>query len=204
MSDAGLHPDHLALPPSAVRPADDESMDRSHAPTAAPGWIGRLNDAFERRLHAGRLAVTLYRLANGLHRHGIPFLPIIIQTINGMMHGIEIHYKATIGPGLMIAHPRGIVIGQNVRAGRDLKLYSSVVLGVKRTGVTDQPKLGDNVTLYAGAKVLGPCHVGDNAIVAANAVVIDDIPANTCVGGIPARTIAELDPPDDDTPEPAA
>lgn len=149
-----------------------------------------LNARFERLLTAGRTACWLYRISHAVYRAGIPFLPYIIQLLNGLLYGIEIHYKVKIGPGLQIAHPRGIVIGRNVKAGRNLRIYTGAVLGVKHTGMPAQPIIGDNVIIYTGAKVLGSVSIGDHATIGANAVVTHDVEPYAFVAGVPARVVS--------------
>jgi len=156
--------------------------------------IDDLNDRFEKAMLAGKWAGYLYRLAHAAWRARLPILPYLIQMLNGWLHGCEIHYKARIGRGLQIAHPRGIVVGQKIQAGDNLKLFTGVVLGVKHTGVPIQPVIGHNVTIYAGAKVLGGVTVGDNAVIGANSVVTRDVEPGAFVTGIPARLIGRCDP----------
>jgi len=163
--------------------------------------LDNLNARFERLFSAGRTACRLYRISHAVYRAGIPFLPHLIQLLNGLFHGIEIHYKARIGPGLRIAHPWGIVIGQNVTAGRNLKIYAGAVLGVKHTGQPAQPRIGDHVTIYAGAKVLASVGIGDHATVGANAVVTHDVEPYAFVAGVPARVVRiEKPAKEDDVP----
>ena len=104
--------------------------------------------------------------------------------------GIEIHPGATIGKNLFIDHGMGVVIGETTVIGDNCTLYQGVTLG--GTG-KDQgkrhPTLGNDVLVGAGAKVLGPFRVGDNARVAAGAVVLDAVPDNATAVGVPARIV---------------
>jgi serine O-acetyltransferase len=100
----------------------------------------------------------------------------------------ELRPTSTIGPGLVLKHTTGIVVGGEVVAGARLTLHQNVTLGDRRP-YGGQPRLGDDVTLGAGACVLGPVTVGDRVVVAANAVVLDDVPSDSVVGGIPARVL---------------
>ncbi|HSW44502.1 MAG TPA: hypothetical protein VLM89_02920 [Phycisphaerae bacterium] len=158
------------------------------------GFVGVLNSRFERAMLAGRWAVWLYRLSHAAYKARIPIVPYLIQMLNGWLHGCEIHYMARIGNHFEIAHPRGVVVGRNVEAGERLKLYTGVVLGVKHTGVPLQPRIGSNVIIYAGAKVLGGITIGDNVAVGANAVVTEDVRPDVFVAGIPARVVGQRDP----------
>lgn len=152
-------------------------------------WVDDLNRGFEQLFLAGRWAVRLYRLSQSVHHAGIPFLPYLIQMLNAFLHGCEIHYRARIGRNLQIAHPRGLVVGQYVEAGKNLKLFTGAVLGVKHSGTAGQPRIGDNVTIYAGAKVIGSVRIGDRATIGANAVVNRDVDSDCVVAGIPAQVV---------------
>jgi serine O-acetyltransferase len=95
-----------------------------------------------------------------------------------------------LGRRLVIDHGMGVVVGETAEIGDDCYLYHQVTLGVARTsGGKRHPTVGNNVIIGAGAKVLGPIRVGDNARVGSNAVVLDDVPDNTTVVGIPARPV---------------
>ena len=97
--------------------------------------------------------------------------------------GAELHPAAQIGPGFALVHSVGIVIGHEVRAGRDLVVHQGATLG-HGGGTEGQPRLGDGVRVGAGAKVLGPVHIGDGARIGANAVVLADVPAGQTVVGV--------------------
>lgn len=103
--------------------------------------------------------------------------------------GCHIGVFARIGPGLEMRHPTGIVIGDGVTIGRNAKIYQNVTIGVKNPD--EYPVIGDNVTIYAGACVLGRIHVGANAVIGANAVVLKDVPENATVAGNPARPLGK-------------
>ena len=108
----------------------------------------------------------------------------------GSGRGIEIHPGAKIGRRLVIDHGMGIVIGETAEVGDDCLIYHGVTLG--GTG-KDQgkrhPTIGNNVLLSTGSKVLGPFKVGDGARIAANAVVLKEIPENATAVGVPARVV---------------
>ncbi|MCW2541849.1 MAG: transferase hexapeptide repeat containing protein [Frankiales bacterium] len=92
----------------------------------------------------------------------------------------------TFGQGLAIAHIGTIVVNENARIGRGCRIHPGVTIGTTKHGV---PTIGDNVYIGAGAKITGPISVGDNAVIAPNAAVTKDVPANALVGGVPASVI---------------
>ncbi len=104
--------------------------------------------------------------------------------------GIEIHPGATIGKGLFIDHGSGVVIGETTEIGDNCTIYQNVTLGGtgKDTGKR-HPTLGNNVMVGSGARVLGPFKVGDNSKIAANAVVLNEVPPNSTAVGVPARIV---------------
>ena len=104
--------------------------------------------------------------------------------------GIEIHPGATIGKGLFIDHGMGVVIGETTEIGDNCTLYQGVTLGGtgKDTGKR-HPTLGNNVLVGCGARVLGPFKVGDNARIAAGAVVLNEIPPDSTAVGVPAQVV---------------
>ena len=103
-----------------------------------------------------------------------------------MWTGIEIHPGANIGRRLVIDHGTGIVIGETAEIGDDCLLYQGVTLGGTGKDVGKRhPTLGNNVMVGSGAKVLGPFKVGDNARIAANSVVLREVPDNATVVGVP-------------------
>lgn len=104
--------------------------------------------------------------------------------------GAELQPDSQIGPGLVLKHTTGLVVGHGVIAGRNLTLHQNVTLGDRRP-FGGQPVLGDDVTVGAGACVLGPVHLGDRVIVAANSVVLADVPPDSTVAGSPARIVSQ-------------
>lgn len=108
--------------------------------------------------------------------------------------GAELRPGSTIGPGFLLKHTTGIVVGGEVVAGARLTLHQNVTLGDRRP-YGGQPRLGDDVTVGAGACVLGPITVGDRVTIAANAVVLDDVPSDCVVGGIPAQVLRRASAP---------
>ena len=106
----------------------------------------------------------------------------------------EIDLGASIGGGLLLPHPNGIVIHPKSEIGPNCLLFQQVTLGT-REGHTGAPRLGVHVDVGAGARILGPVHIGDHAVVGANAVVLSDVPAHATVVGIPAKILKRKETP---------
>ena len=141
-------------------------------------------------LYNGLHATIDYRIAHWLHYHGCSFLARAISQWSKMWTGIEIHPGAHIGRRLVIDHGTGIVIGETAEIGDDCLLYQGVTLGGTGKDVGKRhPTLGNNVMVGSGAKVLGPFKVGDNARIAANSVVLREVPPNATVVGVPGRIV---------------
>ncbi len=140
--------------------------------------------------YPGYKAIRLHRKANWLHRHNRHFLARAVSQHARHRTGIEIHPGATIGKGLFIDHGMGVVIGETTVIGDWCTIYQGVTLGGtgKHTGKR-HPTIGDNVLIGSGAKILGPFHVGDNAKIAANAVVLTEVEPETTMVGVPARAV---------------
>ena len=141
-------------------------------------------------LYPGVHATIYHRIAHFLYGHKLKFLARLVSQWSRCWTGIEIHPGAKIGRRLVIDHGMGIVIGETAEVGDDVLLYHGVTLG--GTG-KDQgkrhPTIGNNVLVSTGAKVLGPFTVGDNARIAANAVVLSEIPPDATAVGVPARVV---------------
>ena len=139
---------------------------------------------------SGVHAILAHRVAHKLHEKDHKLSARMVSQVARHYTGIEIHPAATIGKGLVIDHGMGVVIGETCEIGDNCTLYQGVTLG--GTG-KDQgkrhPTLGDNVMVGAGAKVLGPVEIGDNAKIASNAVVLRDIPSESTAVGIPAKVV---------------
>ena len=141
-------------------------------------------------LYPGVHATLYHRLAHALYCHKLKFLARLVSQWSRFWTGIEIHPGATIGRRLVIDHGMGIVIGETAEVGDDCLIYHGVTLG--GTG-KDQgkrhPTIGNNVLISTGAKVLGPFKVGDNSRIAANAVVLSEVPPDATAVGIPAQIV---------------
>ena len=141
-------------------------------------------------LYNGLHATIDYRIAHWFYRHRCFFIARAISQWSKMWTGIEIHPGAQIGRRLVIDHGAGIVIGETTQIGDDCLLYQGVTLGGTGKDVGKRhPTLGNNVMVGSGAKVLGPFKVGDNARIAANSVVLHEVPPDSTVVGVPGRVV---------------
>lgn len=141
-------------------------------------------------LSSGVHALAAYRIAHRLHKNEHYFAARAISQAAKVVTGIEIHPGATIGKGLVIDHGSGVVIGETAEIGDNCTIYQGVTLGGTGKDVGKRhPTLGNNVLVGAGAKVLGPLYIGDNSKVAANAVVLKEIPENCTAVGMPAKVV---------------
>jgi putative colanic acid biosynthesis acetyltransferase WcaB len=146
----------------------------------------------------GRLLCILYRVA-----HGVLFLPSYLKPLGYVyialykflteyILGSEIHWRATIGPGMHISHGYGLVIHSNTIVGEGVILRHGVTIGVAHTGDHDDvPTIGDGVEFGANAVVIGRIQIGDGAKIGAGAVVTRSVPANGLAVGNPARIIGK-------------
>lgn len=146
--------------------------------------------------YPGLHAVWSHRIAHRLWGWRLKLLARILSQLTRWLTGIEIHPGATIGERFFIDHGMGVVIGETAEIGSDCTLYHGVTLGGTSWEKTKRhPTLGNNVVVGAGAKILGPILIGDNARVGSNSVVVKDVPAGATVVGIPGRVVT----PKDDT-----
>ena len=140
--------------------------------------------------YSGVHALSRHRVANFFYRAHLKLLARIISQVAKFFTGIEIHPAAKIASGVFIDHGSGVVIGETAEIGDYCLLYQGCTLG--GTG-KDQgkrhPTLGNNVMVGCGAKILGPFKVGDGAKIAANAVVLEEVPPNATAVGVPARIV---------------
>ncbi|MFH1381734.1 MAG: serine O-acetyltransferase [Chloroflexota bacterium] len=151
--------------------------------------------------YPGFHARQFHRIAHTLWNWHVPFLPRFISQISRFLTGIEIHPGARIGEGFFIDHGMGVVIGETAIIGDDVLLYQGVTLGgTSLQKVKRHPTLCDNVVVGVGAKVIGDITIGENSKIGAGAVVVDNVPPNATVVGIPGRVVAVRNP-DTDTVE---
>ncbi len=141
-------------------------------------------------LYQGIHAMIYHRIAHFLYKHRLKFLARGVSQWSRHFTGIEIHPGATIGRRLVIDHGMGIVIGETAEIGDDVLLYQGVTLGgTGKDKGKRHPTIGNNVMVGCGAKILGPFTVGDNARIAANAVVLTEIPPDSTAVGVPAKVV---------------
>ena len=143
-------------------------------------------------LYPGVRAIRMHRRAHFYYKHKLYFLARYVSQRAVRKTGIEIHPGATIGHRLVIDHGVGVVIGETAEIGDDVLIYQGVTLGGTGKDVGKRhPTIGNNVMISAGAKVLGPFKIGDNSRVAAGAVVLEEVPPNSTVVGVPTRVVRQ-------------
>lgn len=140
--------------------------------------------------YPGIWALIWHRLSHWLFKHNIKLIARIISQLARLFTGIEIHPGATIGRRCFIDHGMAVVIGETAELGDDVTIYQAVTLGGtgKDTGKR-HPTIGDRVVISSGAKVLGPFKVGDDSKIGAGAVVLEEVPSNCTVVGIPGKIV---------------
>ena len=139
-------------------------------------------------------AILRYRVAHKLYRKKHYFLARWVSQRAARKTGIEIHPGATIGKGLFIDHGYGVIIGETAIIGDNVTLYQGVTLGGngKETGKR-HPTLKDNVMVSAGAKIIGSFTIGENSKIGAGSVVIEEVPPNCTVVGVPGHIVKQND-----------
>ena len=131
-----------------------------------------------------------YGIRSRIVRMPFSFCYKILKFWSEMLLGTELPCEAVIGRRLVIEHIGGIVVSGDAIFGDDCTLRNGVTVGLRHKGVRGSPHIGDRVDIGAGAKLLGPIRIGDDAAIGANAVVLCDVPANSIAVGIPARILA--------------
>ena len=147
--------------------------------------------------YPGVKAVFMHRIANFFAIAKFDLVARIISQFSRFMTGIEIHPKAKIGKNLFIDHGMGVVIGETSEIGDNVTIYHAVTLGGSSPSIDSErqrhekrhPTIGDDVVIGSGAQIIGPIVVGKNARIAANAVVVKDVPECTTMVGIPAKAV---------------
>ncbi len=153
---------------------------------AADGWLDVVLS------YPGFHAITAHRIIHVLWQAKIPLLPRFLSELVHRFTGIDIQPGARIGRGFFIDHGTGVVIGGTAIVGDNVTLHQGVTLGGTSSMRTKRhPTLGNNVSVGAGAAVLGDITIGDNVKIGANSVVVKDVPPNSTVVGIPGRVVLQ-------------
>jgi len=154
-----------------------------------------------------------HRLAHWLWNHRMKLIARFISHVGRFVTGIEIHPGARIGPGFFIDHGMGVVIGETAEIGENVTLYHGVTLGgTSWKKEKRHPTLGNNVVVGTGAKILGPFTVGDNSRIGAGSVVVNEVPPDSVVVGVPGRitfrngrkVVRDIDLEQHELPDPVA
>lgn len=145
-------------------------------------------------LYSGLHALIYYRISHWFYTHKLFFIARLISQFARFCTGVEIHPGAKIARGVLIDHGAGVVIGETAEVGEGCTIYQGVTLGgTGKDKGKRHPTLGKNVMVGSGAKILGPFTVGDNAKIAAGAVVLEPIPEDATAVGVPARVVRRGD-----------
>jgi serine O-acetyltransferase len=139
---------------------------------------------------SGFKAALLYRISHACYRKGWIYLAWGLMRLNQRRTGAEIEFGAKIGPGLLIAHPSGIVIGRGSVVGARATFFQGVTLGVRSWLPEDIhrfPVAGNDCFCFAHASILGGITIGDRVVIGANTVVLTDVPSGASAAGVPAR-----------------
>jgi len=139
-------------------------------------------------LDSGFQALIAYRCGSTFRRWGVPFVPGLCRRLSVAFCGVDILPQAEIGAGCYIPHGVGIVVGGTSVIGEDCTLLQGVTLGEARFDSDTCPRVGNRVTMGAGAKILGDITVGDDSFIGAGAVVLNDVPPQHIAIGVPARS----------------
>lgn len=153
-----------------------------------------IHSPLEVLLYPGFKVMLHYRLAHRLYEKKHFFLARYVSQRGVRKTGIEIHPGARIGEGFFIDHGNGVIIGETTIIGDNVTLYQGVTLGGtgKEQGKR-HPTIGNNVMIGAGAKVLGSCKIGDNSKIGAGSVVLEEVPPNSTVVGVPGRVVKRFE-----------
>ena len=147
--------------------------------------------------YPGVKAVFFHQISNFFYKAGFDLIARIISQTIRFFTGIEIHPGAKIGKNLFIDHGMGVVVGETSEIGDNVTIYHNVTLGGSSPSIDSErqrhekrhPTIGNDVVIGSGAQIIGPIKVGNNARVAANAVVVKDVPENATMVGIPAKAV---------------
>lgn len=153
----------------------------------ALGWL---------KIEPKREALFMYRLAKEWYDKGYRIRSKYLQNKLLKKYGCDISMTAIIGESLRLRHVNGVIIGKGVEIGDHVVIYHQVTIGGKNIGDAKKgnyPKIGNHVTIFPGAKIIGNVTIGDHAIIGANSVVLSDVEEHTVYAGIPATKKATLE-----------
>ena len=147
--------------------------------------------------YPGVKAIFFHRIANFFAKARFNLIARIISQFSRFLTGIEIHPAAKIGKNFFIDHGMGVVIGETSEIGNNVTIYHAVTLGGISPSINSNeqrnekrhPTIGDDVVVGSGAQIIGPVKIGNFSRVAANAVVVNDVPENSTMVGIPAKAV---------------
>ena len=147
--------------------------------------------------YPGVKAVFFHKFAHLFYVAGFDLIARVISQTIRFFTGIEIHPGAKIGKNLFIDHGMGVVIGETSEIGDNVTIYHAVTLGGSSPSIDSErqrhekrhPTIGNDVVIGSGAQVIGPVNIGNGARIAANAVVVKDVPENATMVGIPAKAV---------------
>ena len=147
--------------------------------------------------YPGVKAVFFHLISNFFYKAGFDLIARIISQTVRFFTGIEIHPGEKIGKNLFIDHGMGVVIGETSEIGDNVTIYHAVTLGGSSPSIDSErqrhekrhPTIGNDVVIGSGAQIIGPIKVGNNSRIAANAVVVKDVPENATMVGIPAKAV---------------
>ena len=147
--------------------------------------------------YPGVKAVFFHNISHFFYQAGFDLIARIISQTTRFFTGIEIHPGAKIKKNLFIDHGMGVVIGETSEIGNNVTIYHAVTLGGISPSInsSDQrnekrhPTIGDGVVIGSGAQIIGPVKIGNASRIAANAVVVNDVPENSTMVGIPAKAV---------------
>ena len=147
--------------------------------------------------YPGVKAVFFHHISNFFYKAGFDLIARIISQTVRFFTGIEIHPGAIVGKNLFIDHGMGVVIGETSEIGDNVTIYHALTLGGSSPSIDSEkqrhekrhPTIGDDVVIGSGAQIIGPVKVGNGARIAANAVVVKDVPESATMVGIPAKAV---------------
>ncbi len=147
--------------------------------------------------YPGVKAVFFHQISKFFYKAGFDLIARVISQTVRFFTGIEIHPGAKLGKNLFIDHGMGVVIGETSEVGDNVTIYHAVTLGGSSPSIDSEkqrhekrhPTIGHDVVIGSGAQIIGPVKVGNNSRIAANAVVVKDVPENATMVGIPAKAV---------------